>query len=103
MSKQNPEQNHNNLFSNVIVPLVRDYEKPGNSPTGSSIRSMENLIRKQTNANNYYEEVLNSLDLEFLLREILNRRHHTVDKFTQTEDRKRKSLDSSRSSFNLVK
>jgi hypothetical protein len=99
MSNEVPDPAPNTLYSNVVVPLVRDYEKPTNSPTGSSIRSMENIIKQQTNASNYYEEVLNSLDLEFLLREIFNRRLQMEDKFTQTEEARAKAQNSNRSSF----
>ena len=102
MSNQESSQAPNPLHSNVVVPLVRDYEKPNNSPTGSSIRSMEHIIKQQTSANSYYEEVLNSLDLEFLLREIFNRRLRMEDKFTQTEEARAKGLYSNRSSFNQV-
>jgi hypothetical protein len=100
MSNEVTDPAQNTLYSNVVVPLVRDYEKPTNSPTGSSIRSMENIIKQQTNASNYYEEVLNSLDLEFLLREIFNRRLQMEDKFTQTEEARAKAQNSNRSSFN---
>jgi hypothetical protein len=99
MSNEVTDPAQNTLYSNVVVPLVRDYEKPTNSPTGSSIRSMENIIKQQTNASNYYEEVLNSLDLEFLLREIFNRRLQMEDKFTQTEEARAKAQNSNRSSF----
>jgi hypothetical protein len=99
MSNEVTDPAPNDLYSNVVVPLVRDYEKPTNSPTGSSIRSMENIIKQQTNASNYYEEVLNSLDLEFLLREIFNRRLQMEDKFTQTEEARAKAQNSNRSSF----
>ena len=60
MSHNNSQEMSNHYFSNVYVPLVRDYEKPLNSPTGSSIRTMEQTIKNQTTTNNYYEEVLNS-------------------------------------------
>jgi len=84
----------------VVVPLVRDYEKPLDSPTGSTIRTMEQTIKQQTTANNYYEEVLNSLDLEFLLREIINRRLIREDKTTQTEENvKQKHTFSNLSNF----
>jgi hypothetical protein len=99
MSNEVTDPASNTLYSNVVVPLVRDYEKPTNSPTGSSIRSMENIIKQQTNASNYYEEVLNSLDLEFLLREIFDRRLQMKDKFTQTEEARAKAQNSNRSSF----
>jgi hypothetical protein len=99
MSNEVTDPAPSTLYSNVVVPLVRDYEKPTNSPTGSSIRSMENIIKQQTNASNYYEEVLNSLDLEFLLREIFNRRLQMEDKFTQTEEARAKAQNSNRSSF----
>jgi hypothetical protein len=99
MSNEVTDPAPNTLYSNVVVPLVRDYEKPTNSPTGSSIRSMENIIKQQTNASNYYEEVLNSLDLEFLLREIFDRRLQMKDKFTQTEEARAKAQNSNRSSF----
>jgi hypothetical protein len=99
MSNEVTDPAPNTLYPNVVVPLVRDYEKPTNSPTGSSIRSMENIIKQQTNASNYYEEVLNSLDLEFLLREIFDRRLQMKDKFTQTEEARAKAQNSNRSSF----
>ena len=102
MSNQDGSPTPNPLHSNVVVPLVRDYEKPNNSPTGSSIRSMEHMIKHQTKANNYYEEVVNSLDLEFLLREIFNKRFQMEDKFTQTEEARAKGFYSNRSSFNQV-
>jgi hypothetical protein len=47
---------------------------------------MEQTLKNNCQTNSYFEEILSSLDLEFLLREILNKRLRTEDKTTQTDD-----------------
>lgn len=92
MAQENQENTSNNLCSNVIVPLVRDYDQVHVSPTVRTNRTMEQTLKQQSDANNYFDEILSSLDLEFLLREILNKRLRTEDKFTQTEGEAKSKL-----------
>ena len=86
MAQEQKEDTSNNLCSNVIVPLVSNYSQPHVSPVGRSIRTMEQTLKHDNQTNSYFEEILSSLDLEFLLREILNKRLHKEDKTTQTDD-----------------
>ena len=86
MAQEPKENTSNNLCSNVIVPVVSNYSQPHVSPVGRSIRTMEQTLKNNCQTNSYFEEILSSLDLEFLLREILNKRLRTEDKFTQTDN-----------------
>ena len=86
MAQEPKEDTPNNLCSNVIVPLVSNYSQPHVSPQGRTIRTMEQTLKQDSQVNSYFEEVLSTLDLEFLLREILNKRLRTEDKTTQTDD-----------------
>lgn len=92
MTQEPKEDTSNNLCSNVIVPVVSNYSQPHVSPVGRSIRTMEQTLKHDCQTNSYFEEILSSLDLEFLLREILNKRLRTEDKMTQTDDSRREKM-----------